>query len=170
MSNQCIRRAETDEDFDAARALSRSWAEWQLKTFPEWRREILWAFDPQTYARTVADLHLIHARPKGAILLAELGGLAVGCVMYEEMEPGVAEIKRLFVDEPGRGRGFGRALLETMFAAMRGDGYATVRFSSARFLTHARKLYEGVGFLDIPHPPGFPEKAKEFVYFMEQPL
>lgn len=170
MPNQSIRQAETYEDFDAARTLSRSWAEWQLKTFPEWRREILWAFDPEAYARTVADLPVIHARPKGAILLAELDGLAVGCVMYDEMESGVAEIKRLFVDESGRGRGFGRALLEAMFVAMRRDGYSIVRFSSARFLTHARKLYVSVGFQDIPHPPGFPDGAKEFVYFMEQPL
>ena len=70
----------------------------------------------------------------------------------------------------GRGHGIGRRLLHAMFDQMRADGYDTVRFSSARFLSHAEALYRSVGFHDAPHPPGFPEHLKSFVYFMERPL
>ena len=161
-----VRRAESAADFDRVRALCRAWPEWQLKTYPELREEILFEFEPESYARRLAALETIHARPKGAVLLAELEGQAVGCVMYLEMAPGVAEVKRLFVDEAGRGHGIGRALLEEMFARMRADGYRTARFSSARHLSHARRLYESLGFRDIPAPEGYPD----FVYFMERPL
>jgi hypothetical protein len=67
-----IRRAETESDFEAARRLCQAWVDWQLKTFPEQRDKILIAFEPIAYARTMADLPIIHARPKGAILLAHL--------------------------------------------------------------------------------------------------
>jgi GNAT superfamily N-acetyltransferase len=170
MAATSIRAAETDADFDAARDLCRAWVDWQLKVFPHMRDKILAKFEPVEYARTLADLPMIHARPKGAILLASLSGAPVGCVMYDEMEPGVAEIKRLFVEEAGRGHGLGRTLLTSMMAQMRSDGYATVRFSSARFLTHARALYESVGFVDIPHPADFPAKLRDVAYFMERRL
>lgn len=162
--------AKTDDDFQAARALCQSWVDWQLKTFPEMRDKILIAFEPKAYAKTMSDLPIIHARPKGGILLAALDGRPLGCVMYHEMETGVAEVKRLFVDEAGRGHSLGRKLLEAMFEHMRQDGYGTVRFSSARFLLHARKLYESVGFVDIPHPSDFPENLRDITYFMERPL
>jgi GNAT superfamily N-acetyltransferase len=79
-------------------------------------------------------------------------------------------VKRLFVDESGRGHGLGRALLKEMFERMRDDGYVTVRFSSARFLAHARELYESVGFTDIAQPDDFPEALREIVYFMERQI
>ncbi len=86
--------------------------------------------------------------------------------MYDQMEPNVAEVHRLFVTEQGRGSGVGRALLEEMFIQMRLDGYTAVRFSSARFLTHARQLYESLNFVEIPAPQGAPS----YVYFMERNL
>ena len=90
--------------------------------------------------------------------------------MYFETEPGVAEVKRLFVAPNGRGHGVGCSLLSEMLRHMIADGYSLVRFSSAGFLTHARQLYESVGFIDIPQPGGIPEDLRETVYFMECPL
>lgn len=90
--------------------------------------------------------------------------------MYQEMEPGVAEIKRLFVDSSARGHGLGKTLLTEMFRRMKADRYATVRFSSAKFLEHARALYESVGFRDIEQPGDLPDYLRDFVYFMERPL
>ena len=165
-----IRLADTEADFDEARALGRSYVDWLLKVYPEMREPILAFFDPVEYEQTLAALPIVHARPKGAVLLADLSGSAVGCVMYLEMEPGIAEIKRLFVDEAGRGHGLGRKLLEAMFDQMRGDGYQQVRFMSAHFLTHARKLYESVGFQDMPMPDDYPDEYRDLDYFMERSL
>lgn len=161
-----VRRAETEADFQATRALCQAFVDWQLATFPDLREKILAYFEPRAYARTLAELPLVHARPKGAILLAERDGRPLGCVMYHEMEPGVAEVKRLFVAESARGLGLGRALLEAMFDLMRTDGYTEVRLESARFLTDAKRLYDKMGFVEITPPSGSPEHA----YFMKRPL
>ncbi len=126
--------------------------------------------NPDAFQSVLVDLPQIHARPRGGILLADVDGRPAGCVMYHELQSDVGEIKRLFVSEAGRGHGLGRALLERMFAQMAADGYRSVVFSSAKFLTHARRLYESVGFRDIPHPADFPAHLRSFVYFMERPL
>jgi len=165
-----VRMAETDTDLDLARALCRDWLDWHWKAFPEDGPRVGNPMDPIAFEDTIDRLPQIHARPRGAILLAEVDDHPAGCVMYHEAGPDMAEIKRLFVNENGRGHGLGRLLLERMFDAMIEDGYGTVMFSSARFLTHARRLYESVGFRDIPHPAGFPDKHRDFVYFMERPL
>jgi len=166
MSDVTVRLAETEADFEAARALGRRWVDWLIETYPELREGIEKKFDAVVYAQILRDLPVIHARPKGAVLLAWLDGRAVGCVMYVEKEPGLAEFFRFFVDTPGRGRGIGRLLLETMFAHMAADGYDTVCFSSAKFLTHAKALYEALGFSEVPPPPG----AEDVEYFMARPL
>ncbi len=165
-----VRMAHVDVDFEVARALCREWLDWHWKAFPEDGPREGNPMDPRVFQSVMDELPQIHARPSGGILLAEVDGLPAGCVMYHEMEPDVAEIKRLFVNEAGRGHGIGRLLLERMFEAMIADGYRTVRFSSAKFLSHARRLYESAGFLDIPHPQGFPDHLRSFVYFMERPL
>jgi len=170
MKTSRIRLAETEADFDEARVLGRTYLDWMLKVHPELREPILAFFDPVEYEQTLAALPVVHARPKGAVLLADLGGSSVGCVMYLEMQPGTAEVKRLFVDEAGRGHGLGHKLLEAMFDQMRGDGYQKVRFMSAYFLTHARKLYESVGFQDVPLPDDYPDEYRDMDYFMERSL
>jgi ribosomal protein S18 acetylase RimI-like enzyme len=162
--------AESDVHFEAARYLCSDWVNWQLKVFPEKKDIILSVFDPIEYAKTLENLPSIHARPKGAIILASLDGDYVGCVMYQEMAPKLAEVKRLFVAESGRGHGVGHILLTEMFLHMKNDGYERTQFSSARFLTHARDLYEKVGFEEIPLPQDIPDELAETVYFMEKAL
>ena len=116
------------------------------------------------------NLTNLHARPRGAIFVAYLEGQPVGCVMYNEMSAGVAEFNRMFVSEAGRGHGLGRLLLDKMFSQMIGDGYQKVVFSSAIFLTHAKNMYAAAGFPCAPHPEGFPDEWKPYVYFMERAL
>lgn len=166
MPRKQIHRAASERDFEDARALCRAWLDWQLKTYPEHREKIARKFPPGEYDRTVATLAEIHAAPGGAVLLCKLDGKTVGCVMFDRMEQDVAEVHRLFVAEGGRGHGVGRALLAEMFALMRAAGYTKARFSSARFLEHARGLYESMGFVDVPAPEGMPP----YVYFMEREL
>ncbi|WP_370162750.1 GNAT family N-acetyltransferase [Limimaricola soesokkakensis] len=161
-----IYRAASDRDFEDAQALCREWVEWQLKTYPEQREKIARKFLSGDYDRTVADLAEIHAAPEGAVVLCKLDGKTVGCVMYDRMDQQVAEVHRLFVTEDGRGHGIGRALLEEMFGLMRAAGYTKVRFSSARFLKHARDLYGRMGFFEVPAPKDMPPH----VYFMEREL
>ncbi len=74
------------------------------------------------------------------------------------------------MSEAGRGHGLGRLMLERKFEQMISDDYKKVMFSSAKFLTHARAMYERAGFVDMPAPKDFPDEWKKYVYFMERSL
>jgi len=167
-----VRMAGDDADIEAARALCREWLEWHWENYPvDWRpKGPDHPMDPKKFQAIIDALPELHARPRGGIFIASANGKPAGCVMYSEAGPGVAEFKRMFVNERGRGFGLGRLLLETMFEQMISDGYKKVVFSSATFLTHARTMYRNAGFVDMPHPAGFPDEWRKFVYFMERSL
>jgi len=51
LSNIVIQRAETEADFDAARALSIAWADWHWEACSEHREIIGKVFEPEAYQR-----------------------------------------------------------------------------------------------------------------------
>ncbi|WP_299146366.1 GNAT family N-acetyltransferase [uncultured Tateyamaria sp.] len=165
-----IKLASNDADLAAARALCLEWLDWHWENYPS-----DWPVDGNPMERgrfqdILDDLPTLHARPGGGIFLATMGEHPVGCVMYAPETTGTAEFNRMFVSEAGRGQGIGRLLLDAMCDQMGKDGYDKAVFSSAVFLTHAKAMYEAAGFADMPHPSGFPEEWKPYVYFMERPL
>jgi GNAT superfamily N-acetyltransferase len=90
-----------------------------------------------------------YSPPHGGIWLAESDGRGIGCVALRPMEDAAAEIKRMFVDESWRGRGVGRALLETLIAGARARGYNTLRLGTLSDMTAAQGLYQSLGFAPV---------------------
>lgn len=173
MSGVTIRMAEDAADIQVAQALSREWLDWHWRHYPsDWPRGADHPMDRDKFETILEQLPTLHERPRGGIIIGSVNEQPVGCVMYHEAgeDAGVAEFKRMFVSENGRGYGLGRLMLEYMFEQLIADGYRNVFFSSATFLTHARAMYEAAGFTSIPHPAGFPEEMRERVYFMERDL
>ena len=172
LTNIVVRIASDEADIEAARALSYEWLEWHWKNYPvDWPpKGPDHPMDPENFQGIIDALPDLHARPQGGILIASVNEKPAGCVMYNEAGPGVAVFNRMFVSETGRGHGLGRLMLERMFEQMISDGYKKVMFSSAKFLTHARAMYERAGFVDIPHPQSFPDEWRKYVYFMERSL
>ena len=104
-------------------------------------------YSADIYPALIADLPRIHARPRGDILLATLGTQVVGCAMYYPLsEPGVTEIKRVYVDDAARGAGAGRALMRAAMKGARSDGYTRVVLDTIAPLTEAIALYDALGF------------------------
>jgi GNAT superfamily N-acetyltransferase len=71
--------------------------------------------------------------------------IAIGCVALRPLPGGIGEVKRMYVDRAWRGKGVGRALLETLIAHARTLGYHHLRLgtvaemsASAVALPHAR--------------------------------
>ncbi len=171
LANVSVGMAQDAADFEVARALCQDWLDWHWRHYPsDWPTGPDHPMDREKFAIIVQNLPSLHERPRGGILIGSVDGQAVGCVMYLEAGPEVAEFKRMFVSEKGRGHGLGGLMLAAMFENLVADGYRKVYFSSATFLTHARAMYEAAGFVSIPHPAGFPEEWLKRVYFMERTL
>ncbi|MFI9384582.1 GNAT family N-acetyltransferase [Kutzneria sp. NPDC052558] len=84
------------------------------------------------------------------VLLARLDGEPIGCVAMYEPEPGICEMKRMWVRESARGLGLGRRLLVELETLARQRGATSIRLETNRSLTEAIALYRSSGFEEVP--------------------
>jgi putative acetyltransferase len=136
-----ILRAAALADVDLVRALFREYHAWLGQDL---------CF--QGFEAELASLPGRYAPPSGRLVVAEMAGQAVGCVGLRDLGQGICEMKRLYVRDPGRGRGVGRALAERVIAEARGQGYRAMRLDTLRTeqMAAANGLYDHLGFRDIP--------------------
>lgn len=133
-------RAATPADLDDVRALFREYHEWLALDL---------CF--QGFEAELAALPGRYAPPSGRLYVGEVHGALAGCIALREIEPGVCEMKRLYLRETARGLGLGRALAERVVADAREIGYACMRLDTIRDrMRAANAIYESLGFRDIP--------------------
>jgi ribosomal protein S18 acetylase RimI-like enzyme len=90
-----------------------------------------------------------YARPSGVVLIARDGAQAAGAVAYRMIEPGVAEMKRLYVRPAFRGTGLGRELANELIEDARARGYRTMLLDTLASMASARALYRDLGFVAV---------------------
>ena len=83
------------------------------------------------------------------MLIARDAGEAAGAIAYRMAEPGVCEMKRLYVRPAWRGSGLGRELANELIEDARGEGYRTVLLDTLASMSAARELYRDLGFVPV---------------------
>jgi len=87
---------------------------------------------------------------RGAFVVARLGGEPVGCGAFRMIEPGVAELKRMYVKRSARGHGVGRSLLLGLEERARSAGATRFVLETGVRQHEALALYEGAGYRRVP--------------------
>src|SRR3989440_9997477 len=90
-----------------------------------------------------------YARPSGVVLIARDGAEAAGAIAYRMVEPGVCEMKRLYVRPAFRGSGLGRELTNELIEDARAGGYRTMLLDTLASMSSARALYRDLGFAPV---------------------
>jgi putative acetyltransferase len=81
-----------------------------------------------------------------AFVVARHDGRAVGCGAIRPLAPGVAEVKRIFVEPEARQRGIGRKILSALETIGRDLGYNALQLETGLRQPAAIRLYGGAGY------------------------
>jgi putative acetyltransferase len=131
-----IREAATAADMALARTLFAEYARW-LKV------DLCF----QGFDEELRTLPGAYAPPRGRLLLAGRDADAFACIALRPLaQPAVGEIKRLYVQPPQRGEGWGRRLVAALLAEARAIGYEELKLDTLDWMNAARALYEETGF------------------------
>jgi putative acetyltransferase len=150
----CILQAETLSDIEIFRLLA-------AELFADY------GFDLQSQGidEEMATLPGKYASPLGAILLAFVDDVAVGCVAMRPLKESICEMKRLYVRAEYRSLQLGRRLSEELIHLAGTKGYNAMRLDTRReLMPKAVSLYTSLGFYEIPpyNESPFPD-----IYYME---
>jgi GNAT superfamily N-acetyltransferase len=97
------------------------------------------------------------------ILVAHWNEDVAGCVALRRIDETTCEMKRLYVRPPYRGHGVGRALAERIITEARIRGFRAMRLDTLPSMQEAARMYEQLGFRDIPPYRFNPIKGSRFM-------
>jgi putative acetyltransferase len=123
--------------------------------FLEYAQSLGFSLCFQNFDKELAGLPGDYAPPQGRLLLAECEGQLAACVALHGLEPGICEMKRLYLRPQFRGKGLGRALADRIIAEARQIGYQRMRLDTVEpVMKDAVAMYRKLGFKEIaPYRP-----------------
>lgn len=152
-----VRRVAWPEDLATVRRLFQEYRGW-LADHGSSPAEGVPTLDPglSLVDRLIAGLPGTYSPPKGDVLLWYYEGTLVACGALRELEPGVGEIKRIYIGPDYRGKTFGRTFVRDLIDRARQLGYQRLRADTLRSMQAAIEFYEELGFRRVaaywPHP------------------
>jgi GNAT superfamily N-acetyltransferase len=84
--------------------------------------------------------------PTGIFLIAAADGEPVACGGFRTLEPGVGEIKRMYVTPRARGRGLARGILAELEDRARAAGCGVLKLETGANQPEAMALYASAGY------------------------
>jgi putative acetyltransferase len=123
--------------------------------FLEYAQSLGFSLCFQNFDKELAGLPGDYAPPEGRLLLAEYENQLAACVALHKLEPGICEMKRLYLRPTFRGKGIGRILAQRIIAEARQIGYRCMRLDTVEpVMKDAVAMYRKLGFKEIaPYRP-----------------
>ncbi|GEP73624.1 N-acetyltransferase GCN5 [Lentilactobacillus rapi DSM 19907 = JCM 15042] len=132
------KHATTKADFEAAKQL-----------LIEYANSLGFDLKFQDFATELNELATRYNQPRGDLIMAYVDGELAGAVAVHEFEPGIAEMKRLYVRNGFRQLGIGRELVARILVSAKELGYRSIRLDTLKEMQGALKIYRAAGFKTI---------------------
>ena len=165
-----VHAASSPGELDQVRALLRAYVAWHRRRHLADQDLIGRYFGTTRFEQELAGLPGPYAPPSGRLLLASIGGVAVGCAALRRFDDRSCEMKRMFVSPAAQGRGAGRALGTELIRAARAEGYASMYLDTGARQTEARSLYRSLGFAEVEPYYQAPQGVSDWLIFMRLDL
>ena len=139
--------------FTLAQAKSPAQMAQARELFLEYAESLGFSLCFQNFDKELARLPGDYTPPEGRLLLAEYEGRLAGCVALHPLDPGICEMKRLYLRPLFRGQGLGRALAERIIGEARQIGYQRMHLDTVEpVMKDAVAMYRKLGFKeDAPY-------------------
>jgi ribosomal protein S18 acetylase RimI-like enzyme len=123
--------------------------------FLEYAQSLGFSLCFQSFDQELANLPGDYAPPEGRLLLAHHQADLAGCVALHKLEPGISEMKRLYLRPQFRGQDFGRSLAERILNEACKIGYRKIRLDTVEpVMKDAVAMYRKLGFKEVaPYRP-----------------
>src|SRR5262249_44736791 len=127
-------------------------------------------FNPLDFECELAELPGEYAPPSGRLLLAKIGGVAIGCAALRRIDDQSCEMKRMFVSPAARGRGVGRVLAAELIREAREACYVSMYLDTSIRQAEALSLYRSLGFAEVEPYYDTPQPLRDWLVFMRLTL
>jgi|tagenome__1003787_1003787.scaffolds.fasta_scaffold20807963_2 GNAT superfamily N-acetyltransferase len=87
--------------------------------------------------------------PEGLFVVAEVDGVPAGCGAWRALDPGVAEIKRVYVEPGFRRRGLAQEVMTRLEQSAAAAGFASVVLNTGDRQPEALALYAELGYRPV---------------------
>jgi GNAT superfamily N-acetyltransferase len=166
-----VHDAESADDLDQVRRLFVEFVAWHRARQAQNLGLVAAYFDDDSWQVELDGLPGAYAATEGgALLLATLGGSAVGCVALRQFDDESCEMKRMYVDDTGRGHGVGRALGEAIVERAHDLGYSAMLLDTSIEQHEAIGLYRSLGFVDVEPYYEVPSAMRDWLAFFRREL
>ncbi|MEN2306905.1 GNAT family N-acetyltransferase [Lentilactobacillus parabuchneri] len=132
------KHAVSNEDFELAKRL-----------FIEYSQSLGFDLSFQDFSDELNDLSNRYSQPSGDLILAYVDHQLVGAVAVHPFEPGIAEMKRLYVRDAFRQLGIGQEMVARILVSAKSLGYDAIRLDTLKSMHGALKIYRAAGFKGI---------------------
>lgn len=135
-----LKEATTWDDFQAA-----------VELFREYAAGLGFDLGFQNFDEELSNIESQYSRPSGMVILVFTdSNIPVGCAGIRKFEPGICELKRMYLRETIRGKGAGKELLKRAIEAAGNLGYEKMRLDTLPTMAAAVNVYLKAGFYEIP--------------------
>lgn len=142
----------TEQDFTIAKSITADYINWL---------NIDLSF--QNTKKEYGEFSLMYSPPEGGYIYLKNEEEVAGGVAFRRLEPGICEMKRLFVYPPFQGMGFGKLLSEVIIKQAKEYGYKKMRLDTIDRLHNAITIYQKMGFYEIAQYRENPDKTAKFM-------